>query len=172
MPSRTNPSYLPIKAGDEFDRLTVIQRAVDPRKWTCRCSCGNVKDILDRALKPRHTRSCGCIHRERAARLGRARRTHGHSTKPDGEQKLTGEYRAWRSMRRRCYKPTAKSYADYGAKGIRVCDRWLESFENFFADMGLKPSPEYTIERENSKGNYEPSNCVWATRTVQNRNKR
>lgn len=172
MPSRTNPSYPRIKLGDRFERLTVIRRCPsDPQKWTCLCDCGNVKDILDRSLKPKHTRSCGCLHRERAIRLGENRRTHGHSTKLNGKQRLTSEYSAWRSLRRRCYEPGTKSYADYGAKGIIVCERWLNSFENFFADMGPKPTPQHTIERRDGKGNYDPDNCCWATRVEQNRNK-
>ena len=75
-------------------------------------------------------------------------------------------------MKVRCYKKASPNYKDYGGRGITICDRWLESFENFALDMGLKPTSKHTIERENNDGNYEPSNCKWATRVEQGQNKR
>ncbi len=77
------------------------------------------------------------------------------------------EYSCWRNMLTRCYYKPHKSYRDYGAKGVSVCDRWRFSFENFLADMGLKPTAAHTIERKVSSGNYEPDNCIWATRMEQ-----
>ena len=75
-------------------------------------------------------------------------------------------------MKERCCDPKNKRFADYGGRGIKVCDRWLNSFENFLADMGLKPSPEHSIERKNTDGDYEPDNCKWATQIEQANNKR
>lgn len=74
-------------------------------------------------------------------------------------------------MKQRCCNPKHRSYKNYGARGIKVCERWLNSFENFYSDMGAKPKG-YTIERINDNGHYEPSNCKWATVAEQNRNKR
>jgi hypothetical protein len=87
-----------------------------------------------------------------------------------GQANKTSEYTAWLNIRERCHNPNHPSYHTYGAKGIKVCDRWFSSFENFYADMGSKRSAELTIERiDNSKG-YEPVNCEWADRKVQSRN--
>jgi hypothetical protein len=80
------------------------------------------------------------------------------------------EYNRWRAMLRRCNDPSADSYASYGAKGVKVCDRWL-NFDHFLADMGVAPGPEYSIDRIDSKGNYEPANCRWATAVQQVENR-
>lgn len=81
----------------------------------------------------------------------------------------TPEYGAWIAMRQRCKNPRSEGYYKYGAKGIKVCERW-NSFKNFLADMGPKPSPIHQIERLNNSGDYEPSNCVWKTPAEQARN--
>lgn len=83
----------------------------------------------------------------------------------------TAEYGAWIAMRQRCKNPNYSGYHKYGGRGISVCERW-DSFKNFFEDMGPKPTPEHQIERLNNDGNYEPSNCVWKTRSEQARNTR
>ena len=75
-------------------------------------------------------------------------------------------------MLKRCLLPSNKRYADYGGRGIQVCDRWRESFLNFLTDMGKRPGPDLSLERMNNDGNYEPSNCKWATRSEQQLNKR
>ena len=96
--------------------------------------------------------------------LPEPRRRHNQSKSP--------EYRAWSNMKQRCYNLNIRSYKDYGARGIKVCDRWLNSFANFLEDMGLKPDPRLTLERVNNDGNYEPGNCKWATAKEQIDNQR
>jgi hypothetical protein len=76
------------------------------------------------------------------------------------------------SMRQRCLKPTHQSYGNYGGRGIKICEQWLKSYENFLADMGRRPSPGHSLDRINVNGNYEPGNCRWATEEEQNSNKR
>jgi hypothetical protein len=91
---------------------------------------------------------------------------------PSTHQKTkTPEYRAWQGMRARCLYNKAPQYKDYGGRGITICERW-NSFENFLADMGNRPDKNYSIERENVNGNYEPWNCVWADWNTQARNRR
>src|ERR1700730_15678952 len=97
----------------------------------------------------------------------RERRIHGH-TYANGVKKESHEYNSWRNMRARCLYPKHVGYERWGGRGIKVCERWLHSFDNFLTDMGLKPTPKHTIHRINSSGNYEPSNCKWASPMEQN----
>lgn len=118
--------------------------------WTCRCECGNFKYLETGDFKV--IQSCGCAHR-----------TH-HKT-------FTRAYKAWQSMEQRCYNPNNASYQEYGPRGITVCARWLESFENFYTDMG-DPPPKHSLGRIDNDGHYCPENCRWEDIVTQNRNRR
>lgn len=142
--------------GRRFGILTVIARAAHPSPhahWICRCDCENEIVACGKALR-KGQYSCGCVN------LGK--RTHGQTN--------TGTYQSWIDMRRRCNDPENAGYVNYGARGISVCARW-QSFENFLADMGHRPSG-YSIERIDNDGNYEPSNCCWLPLEKQSRNRR
>ncbi len=152
--------------GKKVNRLTVLSRAgIDSQRcitWNCLCDCGKSVLVSGRHLKEGGTGSCGCIRNE-------AKSTHGQ--RKSGENR-TKEYVAWTSMKQRCYNQNDIGYKNYGGRGITVCDRWLNSFENFFTDMGKAPSQNHSVDRKENNGNYEPSNCRWATAFEQNQNKR
>lgn len=152
--------------GMKFARLTVIERlgAIGNTHaiwWLCRCDCGNEVNVTAQRLKTRWTRSCGCLQPEKA----RANARHGETRLGT----YSPEYHAWQQLKYRCSNPNADCWDDYGGRGISVCEHW-DSFENFLADMGRRPSDNHSLDRIDNEGNYEPSNCRWATRKQQNNN--
>lgn len=153
------------RRGQRFGRLVVIERATISGRgahWKCRCVCGGEVIVGAPNLTTGNTQSCGCLKRET---ISRRATTHG--------MKGTREYRAWQAMKNRCTLPSNRHWADYGGRGIKVCERWLDSFETFLEDVGPAPSEKHSIDRfPDTNGNYEPGNVRWATQREQCRNKR
>lgn len=154
--------------GHRFGRWRVVEYAGAARggsRYLCMCTCGTERVIFRSNLVSGKTTSCGC---GKSASISEARTAHGHSRPGD----VSPTYSSWGSMVNRCTNPNNQSYPRYGGRGIRVCDRWRNSFEAFLEDMGEKPKQGMSIERLDVNGHYEPGNCVWATPRRQSRNTR
>lgn len=150
-----------------YGRLLVIKEVGRKNKgilWECICECGNIKNISSNMLRIGDAKSCGCYNIQKL----KERRKYEYGEK----EKHKSEYWAWQDMKQRCYNIKNKRYKDWGGRGIKVCARWLHSFENFISDIGLRPSNTHSLDRyPNVNGNYEPSNVRWATNQEQSRNK-
>lgn len=149
----------PIAPGQRYGRLVAIE-FVDRdqyghQRWKFLCDCGREKVILASRVCAGRTKACGCL-------MG-TQTKHGRWN--------TTEYRIWLGMGTRCNNPKDHMYVYYGARGIAICERW-QKFENFYADVGSRPSPSHSIDRIDNDGNYEPGNVRWATKSQQALNRR
>lgn len=163
-PPQEDPRFIEM-TGQKFNRLLVIgfDHKNGSRKcfWKCRCDCGNTAVVDGTHLRMGVVGSCGCYHLDRASE---ANTTHG----------MTGSkiHRAWKNMIQRCTNPHNGHWADYGGRGITVCDAWKDSFQAFYKDVGDPPTPDHEIDRKDNNLGYMPDNVRWATLTEQTRNRR
>lgn len=145
--------------GRHFTRLIVLRLERSDGNnvyWLCRCDCGQERIVLGNNLRRGLSKSCGCYRDE-------IRTKHGKDKQR--------EYKAWHAAKQRCTRPEVSAYPEYGGRGITMCDRWIDSFETFFEDMGPCP-PGLSLDRIDNDGPYSPTNCRWTTQVVQQSNRR
>lgn len=151
--------------GHVFGRLSVLSRDPTNTKWgkarfLCECECGKKKIVTGTDLSMGHTKSCGCWRTELPS-----------ITFSSHRMRQSAEYRIWMHMKTRCLNPKSRAYPRYGGRGITMCRDWIDSFEAFYRDMGVRPSSKHSIDRIDNDGNYEPSNCRWALPSTQGANR-
>ena len=144
----------------KYDGVVTSKGGHKARKWICKCDCGKEISAYSNNLKPGKSKSCGCVHRFSESGV---KKIHGMSKDPT--------YNTWSSMKSRCGNRNIPGYDNYGGRGITVCRRWEESFDNFLHDMGERPEGKSLDRIDNSKG-YDKENCRWAGIKTQARNKR
>ena len=150
--------------GVRFGRLVAIKRIFknfERPRWSCQCDCGERLVVRGTHLHSGNTQSCGCLKAEGNAA------THGHAR----NRTTSRTYSSWRNMLTRCYNKKSNNWNDYGGRGISVCQRWRDTFANFFDDLGERPVGKF-LDRINNDGNYEPGNVKWSTRKENNNNRR
>jgi len=170
-------SQNPVQIGYRFGRLTVASFSriwKRNRWWLCKCDCGTEKEVRASRLNAGTTTSCGCfrieLHRTRPRPDSQLSIKHGATRGASKGRRWTPEYVSWRAMIQRTTDPHHEHYKYYGARGIKICKRWLHSFQDFLADMGPRPTGT-TLDRKKNHLGYSPSNCRWATWKEQARNK-
>lgn len=153
--------------GRKFGRWTVVERDSESQggcgrhaKWVCQCECGAVHSVNSSMLVAGKSKSCGCLQSELVSQRNTKHGMYG-----------TKIYEAWNGMMDRCYNPNMKFFKHYGGRGIKVCDEWRD-FANFAKDMGNPPTPDHTLDRISTNGDYTPGNCRWATSLTQQNNRR
>ena len=149
--------------GQRFGRLVVSGRAPTRKNvtyWHCNCDCGNNSIVASSHLLTSTIKSCGCFR-------ATLKLKHGHNKKG----KTTKIYWIWQGMKARCSDLKQENYRYYGARGITVCERWINSFENFLTDMGERPKG-LTLERKDNDKGYSPDNCIWTSPREQRMNQR
>lgn len=154
--------------GSKLGRLIVLRRGANiggKPGWVCECSCGNIKTFRGGDLRSGESASCGCLRNDK---VRSSISTHGDAPR-SGKRP---EYNIWCSMKARCSDRDARDRQYYFDRGIRVCERWSNSYAAFIADMGPRPSSKHTIDRKDNDRGYEPDNCRWATWSEQRRNTR